>query len=98
MQATESTSPSTSDPMRLPPGPSGQVVSTLRLIRQPLEALREWHEIYGDTFTVKKLGVPTVITADPDLIGQIYAVRDLELFDAVLFPAADALFGPRSRR
>lgn len=81
---------------RLPPGPRGRVIPNLRLIRDPIETLREWQGRYGHTFTVDRLGVPTVMTADPELIGEIYGTRDPELFDAVLPASLDVLLGPQS--
>jgi cytochrome P450 family 110 len=80
----------------LPPGPSGRVLSNFKLIHKPIEALREWQRQYGHTFTVDRLGVPTVMTADPELVGEIYGVRDLELFDAVLPESIDVLLGSQS--
>ncbi len=80
----------------LPPGPRGHLIPTLRLVRQPIEALRDWQKIYGPTFMVNRLGVPTLMTAEPELVGQIYSVTDVDLFDAVLPPALDVLFGARS--
>lgn len=82
--------------VKLPAGPKGAFFPTIRLIQKPIEVLREWQSEYGNTFTVNRLGVPTIMTADPQLIGEIYGVRDVELFDAVVHPAADALFGAHS--
>lgn len=82
--------------VHLPKGPSGSLLPTIRLIQKPIETLREWHQQYGHTFTVNRLGTPTVMTAEPELIGEIYAVRDPELYDAVVHPAADTLFGAHS--
>lgn len=82
--------------VRMPPGPRGRVIPNLRLIREPIEALRDWSAEFGHTFTVNRLGVPTVMTADPELIGQIYGARDPELFDAVVPGSLDVLLGSNS--
>jgi cytochrome P450 len=72
------------------------VIPNLRLIREPIEALRDWSAEFGHTFTVDRLGVPTVMTADPELIGEIYGARDPELFDAVVPGSLDVLLGSNS--
>jgi cytochrome P450 len=92
---------SNSSSSRLPPGPTRGLRSTLKatgqLINTPIEVLAQWQREFGNTFTVKRLGLPTlVVTAEPELVGQIYGVRDPELFEAVLQPAADVLFGANS--
>ncbi len=68
----------------------------LRLIREPIAALRDWQAEFGHTFTVNRLGVPTVMTAEPELVSQIYGARDPELFDAVLPASLDVLTGSNS--
>jgi cytochrome P450 len=64
----------------LPHGPKGKLRSTLRLIRAPIAALTEWRETFGATFTVPMLESPVVMTCDPELVRQIHAVGDPELF------------------
>ena len=44
----------------------------------------------------KKLGEPAVMTADPELIRQIHAVNDSELFRSVLPEPAEVLLGNQS--
>ncbi len=81
---------------RLPTGPSGWVRSTYRLVREPIVALREWTDRFGPTFTVRQLGLRIVMTADPEFVKQIYAVRDPELFGSIMPDAVDVLIGPQS--
>jgi cytochrome P450 len=62
--------------MALPPGPtSSPLVQTLRWILRPLAYLRECHERYGDSFTVRLLGLesPIVIVSDPAAIKALYS-------------------------
>ncbi len=84
------------EPVELPPGPAGLLRSAYRMIHEPIEALREWHERYGDTFTVPQPGFRRVMTADPELVRQIYTVRDPELFASVVPESLDVLFGRES--
>lgn len=99
MSISASTWTGTSNPVdriALPAGPSGKLVSNVRLIHKPIEALSEWQRQFGHTFTIDRLGTPTVMTADPELVGEIYGVLDLDLFDAILPSSFDVLFGTQS--
>ncbi|MCA9699778.1 MAG: cytochrome P450 [Myxococcales bacterium] len=80
----------------LPPGPTARVVSNLRLVTDPIEALREWQATYGDTFTVDRMGVPTVMTADRQLIARLHGSGDPDLFAAAVPEPTDVLLGSRS--
>jgi cytochrome P450 len=80
----------------LPPGPSGAVGPGLRLALHPIEAVLDWQRRYGHTFTVNRLGTRIVFTAEPELIQQIYGVRDPELFAGVVPNAVDVLVGAGS--
>jgi len=66
------------------------------MVFDPINALREWQRHYGNTFTVNRLGTRIVITAEPELIQQVYGVRDPELFAAALPDALDVLLGSQS--
>jgi cytochrome P450 len=80
----------------LPPGPAGRFATNIGIIRKPIEALRAWQAQYGHTFTIDRVGVPTVMTADPELIGELHGANDPELFAAAVPDAADVLLGTRS--
>jgi cytochrome P450 len=82
--------------LELPAGPRGSFLPSYQVIFRPIESLWAWREEFGPTFTVNRLGVPTVMTGDPDLIHQIYAVNDPELFSAAVPDTADILLGRRS--
>jgi cytochrome P450 len=80
----------------LPPGPSGSLLPGHALIFRPIEALRQWRERFGPTFTVNRFGTKIVFTGEPELIHQLYAVDDPELFASALPDTTDVLLGRRS--
>lgn len=80
----------------LPPGPRGKLSCTRRLMRAPFATLREWQATYGHTFSVELLNGTTVITADPELVREMFSVRDPELFSSVMPQTFDVLLGPGS--
>ncbi|MFO7564581.1 MAG: cytochrome P450 [Enhygromyxa sp.] len=80
----------------LPPGPGGSLWPSYQLIFKPLQAIPAWRERFGPTFTVNRLGIPTVITGDPELIAQIYAAKDPDLYAAAVPEPADVLLGAGS--
>ncbi len=80
----------------LPPGPSGWLWTTIRLLRDPIGALHEWREEYGSTFTIRLLDSPIVMTCEPELVRQIYAVTDTEQFGSNIPASFAALSGAES--
>jgi cytochrome P450 len=80
----------------LPPGPSGSLLPAHALIFRPIEALSQWREQFGPTFTVNRLGTKIVFTGEPELIHQLYAVDDPELFASAVPESVDVLLGRRS--
>jgi cytochrome P450 len=66
------------------------------LIFRPIEAFPKWREQFGPTFTINRLGTQIVYTAEPELIQQLYAVNDPELFAAAVPDTVDVLLGRRS--
>ncbi len=78
---------------KLPPGPRGKLRCTARMVRDPLGSLRDWQDRYGHTFCVDFITGPAIFTADPELIREIYSVRDLDLFHAVSPETTDVLVG-----
>lgn len=81
---------------RLPPGPRGWVAPTVKMIFDPVESFRAWQERFGPTFTVSRLGQKIVVTSDPELIQQIYSVKDTSLFAATVQDTVDVLLGKES--
>jgi cytochrome P450 family 110 len=84
------------DPAALPPGPRASLWSAHALTFRPIQALAEWRKQFGPTFTVNRLGTQIVFTAEPDLIHQLYAANDPELFASAVPEAVDVLLGRRS--
>ncbi|XZE19877.1 cytochrome P450 [Pirellulaceae bacterium SH449] len=56
----------------LPAGPKGKWGPTLRLIRNPREAMESWVKEFGDPFLLSALNGPVVVTGREDLIRTIY--------------------------
>lgn len=79
----------------LPSGPRGCVWPAKRMIREPISALIDWRARYGPTFLLDQLGTRVVVTAEPELVREIYEA-DPELYAAVLPPALEVLFGAES--
>lgn len=80
----------------LPPGPQTPVINTLRYLRSPVAALERWRSRFGDTFTVRDLCGTSVVTCDPEIVRQVYCVRDSAAFAAVVPESFDVLLGRRS--
>ena len=59
-------------PTSLPTGPKGKWGPTLRLIRNPREAMDAWVKEFGDPFLLHALNGPVVVTGREDLIRTIY--------------------------
>lgn len=78
----------------LPPGPRSRLLSTYRQGSDPSSALSEWGAQYGATFTVRDITGTTLVTAEPELIKEIFSAPPETFVNA---PASlDVLFGPRS--
>ena len=59
-------------PIKLPAGPRGSLLPTLRLIRDPRAAFEGWVRQYGDPFLVRAMNGPVVVTGREDLIRVIH--------------------------
>lgn len=71
---TDSASPRSvsSLPIKLPAGPKGSWLPTMKLIRNPRAALEQWVREYGDPFLLNALNGPVVITGREDLLRVIH--------------------------
>lgn len=58
--------------IKLPAGPKGKWRPTLRLIRNPREAMEAWVKQFGDPFLLHALNGPVVVTGREELIRTIY--------------------------
>jgi cytochrome P450 family 110 len=59
-------------PIKLPPGPKGSWLPTMKLIRNPRAAMEQWVREYGDPFLLNALNGPVVITGREDLLRIIH--------------------------
>lgn len=59
-------------PIKLPPGPKGSWLPTLKLIRDPRAAMEQWVREYGDPFLLNALNGPVVFTGREDLLRIIH--------------------------
>ena len=59
--------------IRLPQGPAGKFLPTMRLMRDFRGTLESWVAEFGDPIFVNALNVPIVVTGRPDLIETIFS-------------------------
>ena len=83
---------------KLPPGP--RLPSALQLLRwvfAPLPFIRACADRYGDTFTVRLLGLPPMVFfTDPGAIRQIFTGDADRFRSGQAFTAFETFFGPNS--
>jgi cytochrome P450 family 110 len=72
------------------------LLNTFRFAAQPLETLRDMRVRYGDPFYTQTLNGRMVVTAEPELIREVFANRDPDLFAVFATHAMEAFFGTRS--
>lgn len=80
----------------LPPGPRSRLLTTYRYATDYVGAMRRWHDRYGPTFTLRDLVGTSVVTSDPELIRQVFAMSAPEAFAAGAPESFDVLLGRRS--
>jgi cytochrome P450 len=80
----------------LPPGSGATLLNTIRFAARPLETLRDMKARFGDPFFATTLNGRVVLTGEPELIRELFAVRDSELFDIFAGASMEALFGTQS--
>lgn len=80
----------------LPPGSSSTLINTYRFAVRPYETMRDMRARYGDPFFASALNGRVVMTAEPELIREIFANRDGELFGVFASGATEALLGTQS--
>src|SRR6478609_7178283 len=76
---------SSHDAPHLPPGPPElSLIQAVRLGKDPYGYLAECSQRYGDLFTLRLPGVPPrVVTSDPALVKQIFALGPDDYCQAV---------------
>jgi len=79
----------------LPAGPKGKWGPTLRLIRNPREAMEAWVKEFGDPFLLNALNGPVVVTGREDLIRSIYG-QSPDVYEPFAAPTIAPLMGAGS--
>jgi cytochrome P450 family 110 len=80
----------------LPPGPRSTLRNTYGFAVRPYETMRAMRARYGDPFFASALNGEVVLTAEPELIRELFAVRDTELFGVFAADATTPLLGTHS--
>ncbi|WP_052553303.1 cytochrome P450 [Enhygromyxa salina] len=80
----------------LPNGSRRTLRNTYQFALHPYETMRDMRERYGDPWFASALNGRLVMTAEPELIREMFANRDGELFDVFATQAMDAFFGSHS--
>lgn len=80
----------------LPPGPSSVLRATYEFIFDPIDSLERWVERYGYVFTAANLAGPHLFVGEPELLRELFAARDPELFDTSTPSTIDILVGSQS--
>ena len=80
----------------LPPGSGATLRNTYGFAVRPYETMRDMRARYGDPFFARALNGALVLTADPELIREIFANRDVELFEVFATDATTPLLGAHS--
>lgn len=72
---------------RLPPGPRGRIVQTVRYMRSPWERTKSLFEQYGDAVFFPSFNGDVVLTRDPEHVRALYTLdaTQFEVFGTELF-------------
>jgi cytochrome P450 family 110 len=82
--------------MSLPAGSRATLRNTYGFAVRPYETMRDMRARYGDPFFASALNGDLVLTAEPELIRELFAVRDTELFEVFGTGATTPLLGAHS--
>jgi len=80
----------------LPPGSRATLRNTYRFAVRPYETMRDMRARYGDPFFATALNGKLVLTAEPELIREVFANRDADLFGVFATDATTPLLGTHS--
>ena len=80
----------------LPPGSRATLRNTYGFAVRPYETMRDMRARYGDPFLASALNGQIVLTGEPELIREIFANRDTDLFAVFASDAMVPLLGPHS--
>jgi cytochrome P450 len=79
-----------------PAGSSATLRNTYGFAVRPYETMRDMRARYGDPFYATALNGKLVLTAEPELIRELFANRDSELFGVFASEATTPLLGSHS--
>ncbi|MDC0669800.1 cytochrome P450 [Nannocystis radixulma] len=80
----------------LPPGPRSMLLTSFAVMREPIGAMTRARDKYGDPFTLPLAHGNLVLTADPRLAREVFAITDVDLFDTFGSTTLTPLFGQHS--
>jgi len=80
----------------LPPGSNATLRNTYGFAVRPYETMRDMRARYGDPFFATALNGKMVLTAEPELIRELFANRDGDLFGVFATDATVPLLGTHS--
>jgi cytochrome P450 len=80
----------------LPPGSRATLRNTYGFAVRPYETMRDMRDRYGDPFMATALNGQIVLTGEPELVREIFANRDAELFAVFASEAMTPLLGSHS--
>jgi cytochrome P450 len=80
----------------LPPGPRSILRTTVDVARHPYEAMSRMRARYGDPFCMTSINGTVVCTANSDLIREVFANKDPDLFETFATAALTPFFGRKS--
>ncbi|APR86280.1 Cytochrome P450 [Minicystis rosea] len=80
----------------LPPGPRSTLISSFDLGLGPVHALARAHARYGDPFALPTFNGSLILTARPELIGEVLTQKDTELFEPFADDTLSPFFGTHS--
>jgi cytochrome P450 family 110 len=72
------------------------LLTTYQVATNPLKAMKDLHDRYGDPFLAPTANGQVVMTAEPELIKEIFANRDPELFGVFASEATYPFLGENS--
>jgi cytochrome P450 len=79
----------------LPPGPSGRIRTSWRVMNDPIGSALEWRDRYGDPYTLDAINGVCVMTGRADLIKKIFRLSDDD-FHPFAREAAEPLVGDKA--
>ena len=79
----------------LPPGPPIRLWNTYQVLAHPMTAMPDWFRRYGDPMLVRTINGNVVMTAQPELVKQIFAAPG-STYGTFAAKGTAVLTGPRS--